>query len=141
MKIKNSILKRNGIIRSLVATIAILLVTAQEFVQIKGNVSIVDQKIASWKTVIKNLHVAIVEKTTKLLHQNVKYSRKFLIKENLPIPCNIFYITIIMKILFINAQSFRTAYGLSDLVDNYNIDILCINETFESQHASIKFRD
>jgi hypothetical protein len=29
-------------------------------------VSIVDQKIASWKTVIKNLHVAIAEKTTKL---------------------------------------------------------------------------
>jgi len=117
------------------------LVTAQEFVQIEENVSIVDQKIASWKTVIKNLHVAIAKKITKLLHKNVKYSRKFLIKESLPIPCNIFYKTTIMKILFINAQSFRTAYGLSDLVDNYNIDIMCLNETFESQHASIKFRD
>ena len=36
-----------------------------------------------------------------------------------------------MKILFINCQSFKTAYGLSDTIEKYDIDVLCLNETFE----------
>ncbi|XP_063409131.1 uncharacterized protein LOC134692603 [Mytilus trossulus] len=46
-----------------------------------------------------------------------------------------------MKILFINAQSFKTAFGLHDIVEKYNIEILCVNETFEKPNSPIHFKD
>ncbi|CAG2201657.1 unnamed protein product [Mytilus edulis] len=46
-----------------------------------------------------------------------------------------------MRLLFINAQSFKTAVELKDIVRNYDIDILCINETFESKQNPLKFEN
>jgi len=46
-----------------------------------------------------------------------------------------------MRILFINCQSFKTAYGLSDTIEKYNIDILCLNETFENDKNPVRFKD
>ncbi|XP_071124249.1 uncharacterized protein [Mytilus edulis] len=46
-----------------------------------------------------------------------------------------------MRLLFINAQSFKTAVELKDIVRNYDIDILIINETFESKQNPLKFEN
>ena len=46
-----------------------------------------------------------------------------------------------MKFLFLNAQSFNTAKtDLQDLVENYDIDFLCLNETWESKDKPIHFK-
>ena len=47
-----------------------------------------------------------------------------------------------MKFLLLNAQSFNTAKkDLYELVDKYDIDFLCLNETWENKDKPIKFRD
>ncbi len=46
-----------------------------------------------------------------------------------------------MKIFFINCQSFRTAQGLSDIIDKYDVDIMCLNETFENSKNVVSFKD
>ena len=47
-----------------------------------------------------------------------------------------------MKFLLLNAQSFNTAKeDIQDLVDNYDIDFLCLNETWENKDKPIKFRN
>ena len=49
---------------------------------------------------------------------------------------------VIMKFLLLNAQSFNTAKNdLYELVDKYDIDFLCLNETWENKDKPIKFRD
>ena len=46
---------------------------------------------------------------------------------------------IIMKFLLINAQSFNTAkYDIKDIAESYDIDFVCVNETWESISESIK---
>ena len=47
-----------------------------------------------------------------------------------------------MKFLLLNAQSFNSAKkDLYELVDKYDIDFLCLNETWENKDNPIKFRD
>ncbi|VDI25108.1 Hypothetical predicted protein [Mytilus galloprovincialis] len=46
-----------------------------------------------------------------------------------------------MKILFINCQSFNTAYGLNSTIEKYDVDILCLNETFENTNNPVKLKD
>ena len=46
-----------------------------------------------------------------------------------------------MRILFINCQSFKTAYGLSDTIEKYDIDVLCLNETFEKDKNRLFYKD
>lgn len=46
-----------------------------------------------------------------------------------------------MRILFINCQSFKTAYGLSDTIEKYDIDVLCLNETFEYDKNHVFYKD
>ena len=46
-----------------------------------------------------------------------------------------------MRILFINCQSFKTAYGLSDTIEKYDIDVLCLNETFEKDNNRLFYKD
>ncbi|CAG2203499.1 unnamed protein product [Mytilus edulis] len=46
-----------------------------------------------------------------------------------------------MKILFLNTQSFKTATGLKELCEKYNVDILCINESFESEKNPLSYGD
>jgi len=46
-----------------------------------------------------------------------------------------------MKILFLNTQSFKTANGLKEICENYQVDILCMNETFESEKNHVTFGD
>ena len=49
---------------------------------------------------------------------------------------------VIMKFLLLNAQSCNTAKNdLYELVDKYNIDFLCLNETWENKDKPIEFRD
>ena len=46
-----------------------------------------------------------------------------------------------MKIFSINCQSWKTAKsGFGEIVDNYNIDILCLTETFETAKEPVTFR-
>ena len=46
-----------------------------------------------------------------------------------------------MKLFSINCQSYRTAKSnFNTIVDNYEIDILCLTETFESQIEPVHFR-
>ena len=43
-----------------------------------------------------------------------------------------------LKFLLLNAQSFAaTNYDLSTLTSVYNIDILCLNETWENKNSNI----
>ena len=44
-----------------------------------------------------------------------------------------------MKMLFLNAQSFKTTIGLLEICKNYQVDILCTNETFESEKNLLTF--
>ena len=46
-----------------------------------------------------------------------------------------------MRILFVNCQSFKTAYRLSDTIEKYNIDVLCLNETFEKNNNCLFYKD
>lgn len=47
-----------------------------------------------------------------------------------------------MKILQINCQSWKTAkYSIGNIVDNCDIDLLCLSETFESEKEPVKFRN
>ena len=49
---------------------------------------------------------------------------------------------VIMKFLLLNAQSFNTAKNdLNELVHKYDIDFLCLNETWENKEKPIEFRD
>ena len=46
-----------------------------------------------------------------------------------------------MKILSVNCQSWKTAKGnFSNIVDDYDIDMLCLTETFESVKEPVKFK-
>jgi len=47
-----------------------------------------------------------------------------------------------MKLLFLNAQAISTAYQqLVNIVDKYDVDIVCINETHQSEHKKMTFLD
>ena len=47
-----------------------------------------------------------------------------------------------MKFLSLNCQSFKTAKkDISNLVDNYNLDILCLTETWESDSEKVQFKN
>ena len=46
-----------------------------------------------------------------------------------------------MKLFSINCQSWKTAKSdFGEIVDNYNIDVLCLTETFESYKEPVSFR-
>ena len=46
-----------------------------------------------------------------------------------------------MKIFSINCQSWKTAKSnFGEIVDNYNIDVLCLTETFETVKEPVSFR-
>ena len=48
----------------------------------------------------------------------------------------------IMKFLLLNAQSFNTAkYDVLDIVNKYDIDFLCLNETWEEKKKPISFQN
>ena len=47
----------------------------------------------------------------------------------------------IVKLFSINCQSWKTAKSdFGEIVDNYNIDVLCLTETFESYKEPVSFR-
>ena len=46
-----------------------------------------------------------------------------------------------MKFLFLNCQAFSTAkYHLEELVEKYEIDVLCLNETWQPANATLRFK-
>ena len=46
-----------------------------------------------------------------------------------------------MKLLLLNCQSYKTAKkDINSLVDNYNLDFLCLTETWESEKERVNFR-
>ena len=48
----------------------------------------------------------------------------------------------IIKFLLLNAQSFNTAkYDVLDSVNKYDIDFLCLNETWEEKKKPISFQN
>ena len=45
-----------------------------------------------------------------------------------------------MKLLLINAQAISTAYkDIVNTVNSYNVDIVCLNETFQDVNSKLKF--
>lgn len=47
-----------------------------------------------------------------------------------------------MKILLLNAQAISTAYNqLVNIVNNYDVDIVCLNETHQSENKKLNFLD
>ena len=84
----------------------------------------------------------IVEDLIAPVHLSVQHSEKFLEREELVLlyrkDSN--YMTI-MKFLLLNAESFNTAkYDVLDIVNKYDIDFLCLNETWEEKKKPISFQ-
>ena len=123
--------KGKEIVKLYSALIVIVLVIGQALASHKEGVTTV--KIVWIVIAQKQVNVQTVKDNIKFLRQTVLYSRNSKTKvkdkstESYKHPVQI----VKMRILFINCQSFKTAYGLSDTIEKYDIDVLCLNETFE----------
>ena len=100
-------------------------------------VAIVEVKIVKKQSVQKCPNVATAVKVIKLLPLVVLFSLSYGVGSD----CLHYSKTrssLNIKFLLLNAQSFATAkYDLSTLTSDYNIDILCLNETWENKNNNI----
>ena len=89
------------------------------------------------QSVQKCPNVATVVKVIKLLPLVVLFLLSYVVGSNCLHYSKTSY-SFNMKFLLLNAQSFATAkYDLSTLTSDYNIDILCLNETWENKNSTI----
>ena len=100
-------------------------------VLLNGDVSIADRKSAQNHSVKNPQSVSTAEKDIKVPHQLVRSLETFLKRGT----CTKFFHNskpVNMKILFLNCQSFNTAkYDISCICNRLEVDILCLNETWE----------
>ncbi|MEW8548508.1 MAG: reverse transcriptase domain-containing protein, partial [Candidatus Thiodiazotropha sp.] len=119
-----------------VATIAIGLVIFLSLVLITIHVQTVEVKSVEHLSVLKHQVAATVVRGTRPLLLSVLPSSACRINSG----CFLFSaikFSYNMKFLLLNAQSFATArYNLSSLVLDYDIDILCLNETWENINSA-----
>ncbi|VDI76309.1 Hypothetical predicted protein [Mytilus galloprovincialis] len=108
--------------------------------QDKNIVTTVDQIPAQKLSVQSQLPVETVNKIINRHRLTVQPSFALSTNINLKTVSNHIYI-FNMKILFLNTQSFKTATGLKEICEKYNVDILCINESFESEKNPLSFGD
>ncbi|CAC5403647.1 unnamed protein product [Mytilus coruscus] len=146
-------LKGNKSLKLYDAIIVIVLVIVLTYVNPIKNVITAEKKIVKKNYVSNQANVVIVENYTKFPHLNVQCLENWSIKENIstrPKQIQIVQLKNInkskiffnkMEILFMNCHSFNTAYGLSNTIEKYDIDILCLNETFENTNNPVKFKD
>jgi hypothetical protein len=105
--------------------IVIVLAIGQALACHKEGVTTVEVKIVRIVIAQKQVNVQTVKDSIKFLRQTVLYSRNSKTKvkdkstESYKHPVQI----VKMRILFINCQSFKTAYGLSDTIEKYDIDV------------------
>ncbi|CAG2243558.1 unnamed protein product [Mytilus edulis] len=118
--------------------IVIALVIVLISVLFKIDASIVDKKNVQIIITVPAKHsVQIVKETIKLHRLNAQCIYRLSTRQNFAQ----LYKYYNMKLLFINAQSFRTAFGIHDVIEKYNIDILCLNETFETASTPVTYKD
>ena len=117
-------------------SIVISLITFLQITLIRLHVKTVDQKSTP---ILVNTNcrvsVQIVREITRAHQSYVLNTLKYW-KESERITC-----VSSMKLFSINCQSWRTAKSnFSSIVDTYEIDILCLTETFENEWEPVQFR-
>jgi hypothetical protein len=123
------------------ALIVIVLAIVQAFACHREGTTIVEVKIVRIVIAQKQVNVQTVKDNIKFLHQAVLYSRNSKTKDKSTEPYKHPVQIVKMRIFFINCQSFKTAYGLSDTIEKYDIDVLCLNETFEKDKNRVFYKD
>lgn len=147
---RKSVLGENVILELYVVITVIALVIGPVYANQNHGASIAEKKHVARKYVQSRVNAAIVQEITKHHHLNVQFLYSWLITGNITStylktirhnPCKIQLFNLNMKLLFINCQSFKTAYGINDIVDKYDIDLLCLNETFENTNNPVRYKN
>ena len=120
-------MKGKEIVKLYGALIVIVLVIGQALASHKEGVTTV--KIVWIVIAQKQVNVQTVKDNIKFLRRTVLYSRNSKPKDKSTESYNHPVQIVKIRIIFINCQLFKTAYGLSDTIEKYDIDVLCLNET------------
>ena len=123
------------------ALIVIVLAIGQAFACHREGATIVEVKIVRIVIAQNQVNVQTVKDNIKFFHQTVLYSRNSKTKDKSTEPYKHPVQIVKMRIFFINCQSFKTTYGLSDTIEKYDIDVLCLNETFEKDKNRVLYKD
>ena len=117
-------MKGKEIVKLYGALIVIALAIVQALACHREGVTTVEVKIVRIVIAQKQVNVQTVKDNIKFLRQTVLYSRNSKTKdkstESYKHPVQI----VKMRIFFIYCQSVKTAYGLSDTIEKYDIDVL-----------------
>jgi hypothetical protein len=107
----------------------------------KEGVTTVEVNIVRIVIAQKQVNVQTVKDNIKFLRRTVLYSRNSKTKDKSTESYNHPVQIVKIRILFINCQLFKTAYGLADTIEKYDIDVLCLNETFEKDKNRVLYKD
>ena len=117
--------------------IVIITVTWLKFATLAPNVKIVDQKNTVWIHARVKVSALIVKDHIDHHHHSVLYISKNYKSEGV-----LSFVNAKMKFLSINCQSWNTAKkSIQNLESNYDVDIICLSETWETKKEPVKFKD
>ena len=140
--VRQHILKKNGVLKLFAVIIAIGLATSVKSAPTRPDVEFVPVKNILRQSVPTQASVLIVKETIQP-HQNIaQYTSKCSSYKDLVCCANHRKRnSFIMRLLSLNCQSWSTAKSsVTSITSNYNLDILCLSETWEKDTCPIHFK-
>ena len=139
--VRQHILRKNGLLRLFGVIIAIGLATYEKSVATSPNVESVLVKSIQRQSVLPQRGVQTVKETIQL-HRNTALSiSKCTNYKDLVYFANSLKEITTMRLLSLNCQSWSTAKpSVNSLISNYNLDILCLSETWEKDSSPVQFQ-